>query len=60
MEEIIKKSERLGTLAEADSGGGEGGECPPYFFEITCFFAITLKNYKLCYLKLNCSSIMRL
>ena len=25
------------------------------FFAITCFFAITLKNYKLCYSKLNWS-----
>ena len=28
---------------------------PPYFFPFTClfFFAITLKHYKLCHLKLN-------
>ena len=26
------------------------------FLAITCFFAINLKNQKLCYLKLNCSS----
>ena len=31
-----------------------------HFFAITCFFAITLKNYKMCLLKLNRSLIMHL
>ena len=34
-----------------DLGGGAGGRAPSLFFAITYFFAITLKNYKLCYLK---------
>ena len=32
---------------------GRWGRAPSLFFAIICFFAITLKNYKLCYLKLN-------
>ena len=31
--------------------GGGRGRAPPLFFAITCFFAITLKNYKQSYLK---------
>ena len=30
-----------------------GAHAPSLFFPITCFFAITLKNCKLCYLTLN-------
>ena len=36
---------------EADLGRGTGDHAPSLFCAITCFFAITLKNYKLCYLK---------
>ena len=28
--------------------GGRGGHVPTFFFAVMCFFAITLKNYKLC------------
>ena len=43
-----------GWVPETDLvwGAGEGGRAPP-FLAITCFFAITLKNYKLSLLKLN-------
>ena len=36
-----------------DLGNGARGRAPSLFFAITYFFAITLKNYKLCYLKYN-------
>ena len=36
---------------DADLGSGTGDHAPSLFFAITCFFAITLKNDKLCYLK---------
>ena len=39
--------------------GGTRDACPhPLFLEITCFLPFTLKNYKLCLLKLNWSLIM--
>ena len=45
---------------------GCGHQAPPthpiffffFFLAITCFFAISLKNYMWCLLKLNCSLIM--
>ena len=41
--------------------GGRGGNArPPYFLQSLVFFAITLKNKKQCYLKLNWSLIMHL
>ena len=36
---------------EADLESGADDHAPSLFFAITCFFAITLRNYKLCYLK---------
>ena len=46
------------SLPEADSGGGAGDAHPspppaPYFIQSLNFFAVTLKNYKLSYSKLN-------
>ena len=48
---------------EPDSGGAWGAPPTPFFvitclFFCCCFFAITLKNYKLCYPKLNRSLVM--
>ena len=40
--------------------GRRGGRMPRYFFAITCFFVITLRNYIMCLLKLNWSLIMHL
>ena len=48
-------------LTNMDRGGfkerGERGERATslffFFFAITCFFAVTLKNYKLCFSKLS-------
>ena len=42
------------------SGEGAPPLLPFPFFAKTCFFAITLKNYKLCWLKLNWSLTMHL
>ena len=41
--------------AEEDSGEGAEGAHPPYFLQSIVSFANTLRNYKLCYLKLNWS-----
>ena len=52
----ITKIPTLSANAEADLRWGiwvAGGARPSNFFAITCSFAITLKNYKLFYLKLN-------
>ena len=56
-------------IAETNLDGGAERGSPPspppphlffFFFAITCFFAITLKNYKLSLLKLNWSLTMQL
>ena len=52
-------------IAETNLDGGAALPPPPppplfFFFAITCFFAITLKNYKLSLLKLNWSLTMQL
>ena len=39
-----------GRILDVARGVGQGGRAS-LFFATTCFFAITLKNYKLCYLK---------
>ena len=38
---------------EFKGGGGARRACAPTIFCNHLFFAMTLKNYKLCYLKLN-------
>ena len=43
------------SLSEVDSGGGAGGARAPFFLQslVGFFFAITLKNYKLCSSSIN-------
>ena len=53
----IKVNQKNSRKPEADLRGrrrrGRWGFAPSLFFAIFCFFAITSKNYKLFYLKLN-------
>ena len=62
---ILVNEKHMLLWSEANSGGEEGGRvggaCSPYFLQSFVFFvffflflfSITLKNYKLCYSKLN-------
>ena len=60
--QIIKEWKQVGHHVHYRGGfGGEGAArppLPPFFFQSLVFFANTLKNYKLCYSKLNWSLIM--
>ena len=45
---INDKSINFVRCVRGEFSGGRGGRAPPIFFAIICFFAITVKNYKLC------------
>ena len=47
-------------LMGMEGKGGEGGGGTPTIFYNHLTFAVTLKNYKLCYLKLNWSLVVHL
>ena len=57
---LLLMVERKQKISEADlRGGARGARAHPIFCSHV-FFTITLKNYKLCYLKLNWPLIMHL